>query len=82
MIADVAAFFGGCASCVAFHLKYAGALGNALQYAGLVAVLQEDGPVVVDVLHLHEHGGRACPPAARRTVVCAWKQTDRQIDAC
>lgn len=74
-------FLDKCASCVAFHLQYAGSLGNALQYAGLVAVLQEDGSVVVDVLHLDEHGGRACSPTACWTVVCACKakrQTRRQ----
>lgn len=60
------------------HLKYAGSLGDALQHAGLVAVLQEDGPVVVHILHLHKHGGRACPATARWTVVCGQKQTDRQ----
>ncbi|KAG7268026.1 hypothetical protein CRUP_021207 [Coryphaenoides rupestris] len=50
-------------------LHDAGAPGHVLQHAGLVAALQEDGSVVVDVQHLHEHGGRARPAAARRPVL-------------
>ena len=52
------------------HLKDAGSSGHTLQYAGLVAVLEEDGSVVVDVLHLDKYSGRARPPAARWAVVC------------
>lgn len=72
VIADVAAF----------HLKYAGSLGNTLQHAGLVAVLQEDGSVVVNILHLDEHSGCACSPTACWTVVCVWKQTGRCVGKC
>lgn len=71
-----------CAPWVAFHLKYAGSLGNALQYAGLVAVLQKDGSVVINVLHLNEHSGRACSPTACWTIVCVCKaerQTRRLV---
>ena len=57
------------------YLEDAGSSGHALQYAGLIAVLQEDGSVVVNILPLDEHGGCACPPAARRTVVYVQKQT-------
>lgn len=57
-----------------FYPNDAGSLGHALHYAGLIAVLEEDGSVVVHVLHLHKHGGRARPAAAGRTVVCVQKQ--------
>lgn len=63
-----------CAVCV-FHLKDACSSGNTFQYAGLVTVLEEDGSVVINVLHLDEHGSRACPSAASRTVVYVQKQT-------
>lgn len=64
---------------VAFHLKYAGSLGNALQYAGLVAVLQEDGSVVINILHLNKYSGCACPPTACWTIVCVQKQTNTSV---
>lgn len=56
------------------YLEDAGPLGNALQDAGLIAVLEEDGPVVVHVLHLHQHGGCAGPPAACWAVVYVHQQ--------
>lgn len=60
-----------------FHLKDAGSLRHALQYAGLIAVLEEDGPVVVNVLHFHKNGGRACSAAARRAVICRRRRAQR-----
>lgn len=54
----------------ASYLKDAGSLGHALQYGGFIAVLEEDGSVVVNILHLDKYSGCACPPTACRTVVC------------
>lgn len=59
------------------YLKNAGSPGHTLQYAGLIAVLEEDGSVVVDILHLYKHSGCARPPAARWTVVCVQKHTQK-----
>lgn len=64
-----------CVGVCIFHLKDACSSGNTFQYAGLVTVLEEDGSVVINVLHLDEHGSRACPSAASRTVVYVQKQT-------
>lgn len=61
-----------------FHLKDAGSSGDALQYAGLIAILKEDGSVVIYILHLNKYSGCACPPAACWTVVYM-KQTHSQI---
>lgn len=57
------------------HLKDAGSSGHALQYAGLVAILEEDGSVVIYVLHFNKYSGCACPPAACWTVVYVQKRT-------
>lgn len=55
------------------YLENAGSSRHALQDADLIAVLQEDGPVVVDILHLDKHSGCTCPPAACWTVVFVQK---------
>ncbi|KAG7230096.1 hypothetical protein INR49_009816, partial [Caranx melampygus] len=47
----------------------AGSSRHALQDAGLVAVLEEDGSVVVDILHFDKHSSCSCPPAACWTIV-------------
>ena len=57
-----------CAS-LAVYLQDAGSYGDILQYAGLVAVLEEDGSVVVHVQYFYKHCGCACPPAACWTIV-------------
>ena len=68
-----------CVCAVRQNLEDAGPVGHVLQHAGLVAVLEEDGSVVVHVQHLHEHGGRARPPAARWAVVWGRDQYVRII---
>lgn len=60
----------------AFHLKDAGSPGDTLQYAGLIAVLQEDGSVVVNILNLNKYSGCSCSPTARWTIVYVQKQTN------
>lgn len=65
----------------AFHLKDAGSLGDTLQYTGLIAVLKEDGSVVVNILHLNKHRGRARPPTACWTVVCVQTQINTSVRA-
>lgn len=62
-----------------FHLKDAGSLRHALQHAGLIAVLEEDGSVVVNILHFNKHGGRAGSAAACRSIIYQQKQTRRLI---
>lgn len=52
-----------------FNLEDAGSPGHALQDAGLITVLEEDGSVVVDILHLDKHSSCSCPPAACWTIV-------------
>lgn len=58
-----------CFCSVCLYLQDACSLGHALQYTGLIAVLEEDGPVVINIPHLDKHGGCACPPAACWTIV-------------
>lgn len=65
----------------AFHLKDAGSSGNTLQYAGLIAVLQEDGSVVVNILHLNKYRGCACSPTACWTVVYVQTQINTSVRA-
>lgn len=60
---------GFCVCVCVFNLEDAGSSGHTLQDAGLIAVLEEDGSVVVDILHLDKHSGRSCPPAACWTIV-------------
>lgn len=64
-------------ACV-FYLKDAGSLGHALQYGGFIAVLEEDGSVVVNILHLDIYSGCACPPTACWTVVYVQQQAHSQ----
>lgn len=67
-----------CLDLCVFYLKDAGSLGHALQYGGLIAVLQEDGSVVINILHLDKYSGCACPPAACWTIVYVQKQAHSQ----
>lgn len=63
-------------SCVcAVYPQDAGSLGHILRCAGLIAVLEKDGSVVINILHLDKYSGGSCSPAARWTVVYVQKQT-------
>lgn len=54
-------------------------MGHRLQHTGLIAVLQEDRPVVINVLYFNKYGGSACPSAACWTVVYMDRQAIHKL---
>lgn len=63
------------------HLHDAVALGDVLGDTGLVAALQEDGPVVIHVQDSDEHGGSAGAPLAYGAIVCG-VEGGRAVSSC